>query len=926
MRKIFTIFFYLVIVGNVFAQNKLTISGKLTDENKKPIESATIYLSAQRDSTLIDYTISDTKGGFSLPVKKIDYPVFVSVSSIGYEDYTQKFDAINENVDLKTLLLKSIDNQLEEMVITADVAPIRIKQDTLEFNASSFKVRPDATVKELLEQLPGVEVDDQGKIKVNGKEVNNVLVNGKPFFNEDGKVAMENLPADIIKKVQVTDYKTKEEKITGSASTSDSKTLNLTIDDDKNKGLFGKAIAGYGSDDRYESSLLFNYFNKDLKVSLLASSNNINSTGFSTNEIFDNMSGGRNTYFSSSSDGTMSVNGMSFGGGQGIFKTNLIGLNYSDSWGKKIKSQTSYLYNEVTNENKNISRIENLLPDNKFVTASQSETKSKVGNHTFSHDFELQIDSLSTLIINPKLSRGITTSRNISQSETVNELGEMLNKSDSKDILDVDTYSFENEIMYSRRLKRKGRSISFTLNNKNSKNETNQLKDASTFFYQTNLPNDIRNQTIKTNSHKDEYEISIRYREPITAKQSFNIALTGKWNNEYRDRQTKDFSQTTNDYTEFNSLLSFANSLSAQHTTPTFGYMYRGEKFYINTNVGTEFVNYDVNSSYNFQNYLNDRFDILPKIYINSSITVGKSSNIYVSYNYGGRTPQMDQLLEYEDLSNPLFTTKGNKDLLPEISHNPSLYFSNYDYQSRSGYYFYSGLYYYERTAANATVYDENYKGTSTYINVKDTYYYYFGGNFSKSYNIGKNKLSYSLSMGVNASKSKGMLNNELYDSKGTTLNPGASFTWDYDKKIILKPSYEYTHTSTDYTNFTVDKAKNFIHTLSFMVTSYWPKNVVFGSDISYTYNSNISDGFKKDFILWNVSAGYNFYKDRFLAKVKVYDILNQNQNVIRTVSATSIADVQNTILKQYVMFSLTYKLEKFGGKKKNEWDIEEEE
>lgn len=200
MRKIFSIFLYIIMVGNVFAQNKLTISGKLTDENKKPIESATIYLSAQRDSTLIDYTISDTKGSFSLPVKKIDYPVFVSVSSIGYEDYTQKFDAINENIDLKTLLLKSIDNQLEEMIITADVAPIRIKQDTLEFNASSFKVRPDATVKELLEQLPGVEVDDEGKIKVNGKEVNNVLVNGKPFFNEDGKVAMENLPADIIKK------------------------------------------------------------------------------------------------------------------------------------------------------------------------------------------------------------------------------------------------------------------------------------------------------------------------------------------------------------------------------------------------------------------------------------------------------------------------------------------------------------------------------------------------------------------------------------------------------------------------------------------------------------------------------------------------------------------------------------------------------
>jgi len=206
--------------------------------------------------------------------------------------------------------------------------------------------------------------------------VSNVLVNGKPFFGEDGKIAIENLPAELIKKVQISDYKTKEEKITGSASTSDAKTINLTIDEDKNKGLFGKAVAGGGTDGRYESSLLFNYFNKDLKVSLLASSNNINSTGFSTNEIFDNMSGGRNTFYSTSSDGSISVGGMDFGGGNGITKTNLIGLNYADSWGKKTKNQMSYLYNEIGNQNKNTSSSKKSLFEDLFSISPFSFTVS----------------------------------------------------------------------------------------------------------------------------------------------------------------------------------------------------------------------------------------------------------------------------------------------------------------------------------------------------------------------------------------------------------------------------------------------------------------------------------------------------------------------------------------------------------------------
>ena len=911
----------------LFAQ-KIELKGKVTSQDKKPIEAATVYLSSQKDSTLIDYTITDTSGNFAMPLKAINSPSFVTISYIGYEDFSKKLESIKESIDLGTIPLNPGDDVLDELVITTDVAPIRVKKDTLEFNAASFKVRPDATVKELLEQLPGVEVDDEGKIKVNGKEVNNVLVNGKPFFSEDGKVILENLPAEIINKVQVTDYKSKEEKLTGASTSGETKTINLTIDEDKNKGLFGRFIAGYGTDDRYESSMLFNYFKGDLKVSVLGASNNINSTGFSTNEIFDNMSGGRNSYSTwSSDDGSYSINGLMFGGGKGIYQTDMIGLNYSDNWGKKNKVNMNYLFNEVENNNKNKSRIENLLPDNRYITESESELKSKSANHTFNYNIEMELDSLTSISITPNLKRGISTSRTNGFSETRNEFGELLNETKNNDYLSVDNYSFSNEFLVARRFKRKGRSVSFTFNNSNTKNATDQTKKSAAYFYQTQMPDDIRNQTIGTTSHTDEYTMSVSYREPIAPKQTLSLNFSQTWTNQFQGRNTFDFNENSGQYSDYNNLLSFNNNLKGSKTAPSVGYQINGEKYYFSINGGTTINNYDVSSFYNSQSYLNQRLDVLPNIRTYGNLRLGKSSSIYANYSYQEESPMMMQLLEYEDLSNSLSTIKGNKDLLTKKQHSVYLGFNNYDWQSRSGYYLYSGMTYFERGIGMLNNYDENYFSNSSYINVNDTYYYWAGINYNKSFKLSdKDKLTLAAGMSFNGNKDRGIQNNVMYSSNNTGIEPEISLTLDLNKKLILKPNYSYSITNMKYENLPIEKTDYFIHKAGFMLTSYWPKNVVFGSDINYTYNSNIADGFKKDYLLWNASLGYNFFNERFLAKVKVYDILNQNQSVKRMTTPTSIYDTQDIILKQYVMFSLTYKLEKFAGKKKSRFSFDEDE
>lgn len=909
----------------LFAQ-KVELKGKITSPDKKPIEAATVYLSSQKDSTLIDYTITDVSGIFTLPIRKIETPSFVTISYIGYEDFSKKMESIKESFDFGTITLVAGNDVLDELVITTDAAPIRIKKDTLEFNAASFKVRPDATVKELLEQLPGVEVDDEGKVKVNGKEVNNFLVNGKPFFGADGKVAIENLPKDLINKVQITDSTTKEEKLTGAKSNGETKTINLTIDEDKNKGLFGRFIAGYGTDNRYESSMLFNYFKGDFKVSVLGSSNNINSEGFSTNELFDNMSGGRNRYSSWNDDGSFSINGLEFGGRKGISQTDMLGFNYSDNWGKNNKVSGNYLFREVENSNKNKSRIENLLPENRYITESESELKSKATKHTFNYELETKIDSLTTFSFIPKLERGISYSKMSEFSETVNEFGEDLNRSKSKNNLNVDTYNLENELLLARRFKRKGRSLSIGFNNKNSKNDTDQRRNSETYFYQTQMPDDIRNQNIESTNHTDEYTLSVTYREPINAKQTLMFNIRNSWSNEFQDRATYDYNESSNNFTEFNDILSFSNRLNGTKLAPSIGYQINGEKTYFNFSSGTTINNYNISSLYNNQNYLNQRLDILPTIRTYGSFRLGKSTSIYANYDYSESSPYLTQLLEYEDLSNPLYITKGNKDLKTAQRHSVYFGYNNYDWQTRSGYNFYGGGTFNQRSTTSATTYDQNYVGRATYININDTYSYWAGVNYDKSFQLtDKNKMSLGLGFSFQGGLNKGIQNNVMYTTNNTSISPQLSLTFDFNKKLILKPTYEYNIEYNSFKNYVIDKTNYFVHKAGFMLTSYWPKNVVFGSDIAYEYNSSFASNFNKDFLLWNMSLGYNFFNERFLAKVKVYDILNQNQSIRRTVTPTSISDIQNTILKQYFMFSLTYKLEKFGGKKKSDYSFDEE-
>lgn len=928
MSKIYSLFFFfLFFVSSAFAQNSITIKGKvIEDASKLPLESATIYITSVKDSTIIDYTISDKNGNFSLSTKKMTQPVYLKVSFIGFQEFVQKLESLSASKDLGLIQVLDQAKDLNEVIIKGQAPPVRIKQDTLEFNASSFKVRPDSNVEALLKQLPGVAIDANGKITVNGKEVNNILVNGKPFFGKDGKVATKNLPSEIIDKVQISDTKTKEEELSGVAASSQEKTINLTIQEDKNKGLFGKFSGGVGSNNRYEASGLINYFKNDQKISFLGSGNNINSVGFSMDEVFDSMGGGRN--FFSNSDGSFGVDGMSFGGGSGITESNMIGLNFADKWIKKLEAGGSYFFTHSLNNNDSRSRVERFLPGNasdqnrSFVTESNSSSRRINDGHNVSLEFEYKIDSLTTLSIRPKLTKNNSHSNTISNRKSLNDLG-LVNESSSFDDNLNENFSIANNLYLNRRFKKKGRNFGFTFNNSHNKNVSdNKTLSVTNYFQDPNLAPDLRSQNLLNSNNENSYYARIGYTEPINDSLTATIRMSYDWNEKMDRRNTYDFNANSNDYTLKNDLLSYDLISKTTKLNPSFGMNLRKKKLRGGFELGTQIIKIDNVSNYlNAENTINRTY-IFPSANANINYTLGKSKSIYASYRYNVDVPSANRLMPIIDLSNPLSIVIGNSNLEPEKRHNLYFNYNDYDYATKSGMYIYFGGNYKENQIVYSTVYDPiDLISRTTFENLDNTVSGYAGVSYDKNIKVGENNFKFGFELDGDYNYDKGLTNNELYVSRGYVISPKINFSWEYGEVLTLNPSYQYSYNYTKFSNYVIDNSSNFRHYLKLETTTRWPKNVVFGNDFGYTYNSNITNGFKKDFYLWNSSLGYNFFGEKLLAKVKVYDLLNQNVSATRTITPTSIQDIENTVLKRYVMFSLTYKIEKFAGKKKNRWD-----
>ncbi|MEC5167431.1 hypothetical protein RCH18_003187 [Flavobacterium sp. PL11] len=905
MLKSYCILLFLICSVFANAQEKYTIKGKILGANDKfPLESATVYLTTVKDSTMLEYTLTDKNGDFIFTAKKQDKPVFLKVTYMGFENYKQELKEINGNREFKTISLLESANMLLGVTIIGEQPPIRVKNDTIEFKASAFKVRPDSNVETLLKQLPGFEVDSDGKITVNGKDVNQVLVNGKPFFDRDGTMALKNLPAEIINKIQVSDFKTKKEEYSKSESTSENSSINITIDKEKNKGYFGKFLGGYGTNERYESSFIVNLFNNNRKISVLGSSNNINAPGFSMDEVFDNMGGGRNNR-----------GGTTGGVGRGITQSNLLGVNYSDEWTKGLQASGNYNFSNTETENLYKSKTINFLPTGNFISESQSKSNNE--NTSNKAGFELEYKAIPSIRIfaSPKFSTNTSNNSSESESSSKEENGTLKNDSKSKSSNQYESNNFGNSINFNKSFDKKARNLSVVLNNNNTKSSSTGFIKSETIYYatQTSDKRDLNN--ISENSN-DSYSAEIEYTEPVSDSIRFKIGMEYNYRNNSNDVKNYNFNPLNQEYSDLNELQSNYTSSTQNSITPKAGIRFEKNKVNVDINSSSSIVQYDNHSNYlNQATNLNKKY-ILPNISTQIRYNIERSKSLTTRYNYSVSLPSSNQLLPIVNLSNPLNTITGNPDLKPNEKHSANINYRNFDFRSRTGYNIYVNGDFFSSEIISSSIYDINRKRTKTYENISGTYTISGGGSWNKSIKQESNLLRFGISLNANFSTSKGFTDGVLFDATSTGISPRLYLNYDYAEMFTVTPSYNFSYNETQYQNYLVKSNSNVVHRFNIQTTSYWPINWTWGNDFGYTYNSRLSSDFKKDFYLWNTSLSYSFFNKNFIAKVKVYDLLNQNQSSSRTISATTIRDDENTILKRYGMFSLTYKIQNFSGMK----------
>ncbi len=913
-------FFLFSCVAILFAMHStaqsFSIKGVVKDSlTNEKLQSATIYLESVKDSTLITYSITDEEGVFALTGNTAYNEVSFIASFQGYKTYSKFMDLRQgRELDLGVISLSNDIESLNSVLVKARKAPITVKQDTLEFNAKSFNTKADATLEDVMKELPGVKVDKDGKITVNGKEVSKILVNGKEFFGDDPQVALKNLPKEIIDKIQVTESKTDTQKATGEDGDANASEINITIDKDKNKGWFSRLTAGAGTDDRYSMSGIANYFNNDFKLSILGSSNNINSPGFSFDEIYDAM--GSSAYsISRSSNGSFGVNGVNFGGSGGITSSDSAGLNMSNDWGKTVSASMNYFYGGNNTVSATDTRRTTFLPDRTFNTIGSNRGETAGDNHRISGRIEVKPDTLTSINIRPNINFSNNFSNNSSSSISTDDNNNTINNVVTSSISNSDNQSLGANFNFSRRTQQKGTYYGLYGNVNRNKNESqsdfNSVRITFDDFGNAETP-DVQDQIINNNSENNRFSIT----PYINKKLSESITGSLNYNFETGNQENKRsiFDRDGSGNLVFNPLLSNDFEVRSSQQRPSIGLRYKKGDFRLNISGGI--IHQTLESEDVLLNTSFDKEFTDPYVNANMNYKFGKFGRVYLNYRNSISVPSVRQLQPVEDQTNPQNIVIGNPDLDASQRHNVYFNLSNYDWEKGSGFYSGGGFTYTDNSVAAITTTDADLIRTTTYVNIDGEYNGYLYTSFSKSWKKDDREIDLDIGIDGNLSLNKGFTNGVAFQSETIRIAPEVTLEYSLKDYIDVELEYEISANRTQFDIENISDQEFVNHRAAIDITTSWPEHVILGLRGEYNKFGNISGDFDDDSFVLIGSLGYKFLKDKATVKLKAYDILNQIIDTRRTISDDFVSDTSSLILQQYFMLSFTYKFSQFGGKK----------
>ncbi|MBC7722304.1 MAG: outer membrane beta-barrel protein [Pedobacter sp.] len=895
MKQFAFLLFTFFIGSFTMAQTTGSVKGTLLDSSaKQSLKDASISILEAGDSTVEVSSLA--KGDGSFEIKDIPYGNFlIRFSFQGYSTVMKKLSITKEKADINlgNIYLQTAAANLSEVIVVS-TPPITVKKDTLEFNAGSFKTKPNAVVEDLLKKLPGVLVDKDGNVNAQGENVARILVDGKRFFGNDPKMATKNLPPDIVDKIQVYDAQSDQSAFSGFDDGTRTKTINIITKKDRRKGLFGRFIAGAGDQGRYDASVNLNLFNGNQKITLLSSANNINKQSFTA------MDGGGS--------------GRSRGG---ITDTKSVGLNYSDLLGKTDVAG-SYFYNNLnTNRDaKSFTERFDSKSDTSIFVNQKTNSNRLSENHRFNFNFESKIDSMNSLIIRPDIS--FQNGSNVNQVISQTTRGLLFGNGDVKQndnnqttTSKSDGYNGDMNATFRHRFKTRGHTFSISLTGSGSNNNSTGTNYGNRHLYTPKDSIILIDQVSNTVSKSNGIISNFSYTFPIVKNHIVELSYGYNKNNSNSDKETYSYDNTSKDYTHRVDSLSnyFQNENSSNRVT--IGYRVQTEKINFGIANGIQYTNLKSDNTSKGTHFDRNFTNIYPTANFIYNFT--KKKNLRINYNGRSNQPSVAQLQPVPDNSNSNNIILGNPQLGQEFSHSIRLLFTSVNpltFRNISA--LISGS-----TTSNKVVSSITDLGggtqSTTYENMNGSFNLY--GNINYGFQLKNPKSNLNFISNISYSRDVSLINAIVNYTTNTRFGEAINWTMNLNEKLDLNFNTTYNYNIAKY-SIKTDQNRDY-YTQSFSVEPTYTFNGgwVLGSDFDYTYNSGLTAGYNASLPLWNASLAKQLFKKKEgEIKFSVTDILKQNVSVSRNVTNNYVQDVQNNVLQRYFLITFTYNLRKFPG------------
>ena len=893
------ILFIALLLGSLTASQAQILKGQVKSRTDSTLANATVMLLDTKDSTMLSFAKTKEDGKFEIKAPKKDDAI-IQVTYMGYDTFYLMIFLTGQDQDLGYIYLDHASKQLDEVYIIGERAAMEVKNDTVEFNAGSFKVHENAVAEDLLKKLPGVEVDRDGSITAQGKQVPRVLVDGKEFFGRDPKMATRNIPADAIEKVQIYDKKSDMAEFTGIDDGNEETTIDLRLRADKKNIGFGKVTVGGGMDannlGRYNFNGNYSKFKNGRQLSFVGNANNVNEQSFS----MGGFGGG----------GGIRFGGGAIGGGQrsGLNRNISGGINFNSDPSLKTEVNGSYSY---TNSNSNVNsdgNSESVIGNIETYGNSNSDRTTDNESHRLNVTLNNKINDQNKIRWVNRVDYSTNASNSTSQDEQfIKGSNQLRNSTDRVNDSDGSSVGFSTQALYQKAFDKKGRSFTTNLNL-----SLNNSKSDGTLLSKNGLFDATLNQVVFTNLNQVNNQTNqnltmgaeVSYTEPLNLNNflEFNYSFS-KVNNDL-DKRVYDVAEGSNDFNE-----SLSNQYKNDYTYNRAGLNYRVAYEKLTGNIGVSLQNSNLYGDLILKN------QIIKKTYNNPvingrlrySFTTSKSMDI--SYNTNVREPSMTQLSPVPDNSNPLNIYIGNPDLKPQFAQRLNLNFRNFNQLTFRSFFMSAGLNYTTDNITDKVIYDEvTLAQTRTPINYGNN----MGLNANANYGFRIRPIStrFSINSFANVSRSQTLINN-LDNLTNTFMNTNtlrADITPGDNFNLGLTARVSFNHTTYSQNN---KLNPNYVNQ-GYTADLEWriPNIVNFTTNMDYAIFRYATSEDVQKVPYWNAAIFRTLFSNkRGEIRFSVNDILGKSQVISQSATGNTFSETRTNTLGRYFLLSFTYNI-----------------